>query len=146
MFSMRENAEETKVLNAVHNMQTSELENSLALGGLPMPSIATIKAKNGHSEYGDVSLVFDKDTIDPQLNKDNKVYGGDAWTPTYPTIEYKANEKVAKRIRDLYYDIAKRQGYDEAKLLYNYSQDLSNELNRNTGKAGLIEYAKIIQI
>ena len=75
-------------------MQTSELENSLALGGLPMPSIATIKAKNGHSEYGDVRLVFDKDTIDPQLSKDNKVYGGDAWTPTYPTIEYKANEKI----------------------------------------------------
>ena len=44
MFSMRENAEETKVLNAVHNMQTSELEKSLALGGLPMPSIAIIKA------------------------------------------------------------------------------------------------------
>ena len=141
-FSMRENVEETKDLIAVHNMQVSELEKSLQLGGLPMPSIAIIKAQSGHSEYGDVSLVFSKDTIDPQLSKDNKVYGGDAWTPTYPTIEYKANEKVAKRIRDLYYDIAKRQGYDEAKPLYNYAQDLSDELNRNKGEAGLIEYAK----
>lgn len=41
-FSMRENVEEIKDLIAVHNMQTSELEKSLALGGLPMPSIAII--------------------------------------------------------------------------------------------------------
>ena len=32
--------------------------------------------------------------------------------------------------------------YDEAKPLYNYAQDLSDELNRNKGEAGLIEYAK----
>lgn len=141
-FSLSNSVEQTKDLIAVHNMQVSDLEKSLQLGGLPMPSIAIIKAQNGHSEYGDVSLVFNKGTIDPQLSKDNKVYGGDAWTPTYPIIEYKANEKVAKRIRDLYYDIAKRQGYDEAKPLYNYAQDLSDELNRNKGEAGLIEYAK----
>lgn len=141
-FSMRENVEETKDLIAVHNMQTSELEKSLALGGLPMPSIAIIKAKNGHSEYGDVSLVFNKDTIDPQLSKDNKVYGGDAWTPTYPTIEYKANEKVAERVSKLYYDFAKEYGYDEARPLYNVAQDLEDELNRHKGEAGLIDYYK----
>ena len=141
-FSMRENVEEIKDLIAVHNMQTSKLEKSLALGGLPMPSIAIIKAKNGHSEYGDVSLVFNKDTIDPQLSKDNKVYGGDAWTPTYPTIEYKANEKVAERISKLYYDFAKKYGYDEARPLYNVAQDLEDELNRHKGEVGLIDYYK----
>lgn len=59
-FSLRSNVEETKDLVAVHNMQIGELEKSLDLGGLPMPSIAIIKAKSGHSEYGDVSLVFNK--------------------------------------------------------------------------------------
>ena len=67
MFSLRENVEETKELIAVHNLTESELLKSIQLGGLPMPSIAIIKAKNGHSEYGDVSIVFNKDTIDPQL-------------------------------------------------------------------------------
>lgn len=141
-FSMRENVEETKELIAVHNMRVSELEKSLQLGGLPMPSIAIIKAQSGHSEYGDVSLVFNKDTIDPKLSKDNKVYGGDAWTPTYPTIEYKANEKVAEKVRKLYYDFAKEYGYDEARPLYNVAQDLEDELNRHKGEAGLIDYYK----
>lgn len=141
-FSLSKNVEETKDLIAVHNMQTSELEKSLALGGLPMPSIAIIKAQSGHSEYGDVSLVFSKDTIDPKKNKANKVYGGDAWTPVYPTIEYKANRKNADAISKLYYDFARQYGYDEAKPLYNAAQDLEDELNRYKGEAGLIEAYK----
>ena len=69
---------------------------SLQLGGLPMPSIAIMKAKEakGNSVYGNISLVFPKSTIDPSLNTDNKIYGGDAWTPVYPTVEYKINEDI----------------------------------------------------
>ena len=141
-FSLSKSAEETKNLVAVHNMRVSELEKSLSLGGLPMPSIAIIKAQSGHSEYGDVSLVFDKNAIDPQKNKDNKVYGGDAWTPTYPTIEYKANREVADRVSKLYYGFAREYGYDEAKPLYNAAQDLEDELNRYKGEASLIEAYK----
>ena len=141
-FSLSKSVEETKNLVAVHNMRVSELEKSLALGGLPMPSIAIIKAQSGHSEYGDVSLVFDKNAIDPKKNKDNKVYGGDAWTPTYPTIEYKANEKVADGISKLYYDFAREYGYDEARPLYNAAQDLEDELNRYKGEAGLVDAYK----
>lgn len=138
-FSMRENVEETKELVAVHNMQVSELERTLDLGGLPMPSIAIIKAKSGHSEYGDVSLVFPKSTIDPKVSKLNKVYGGDAWTPTYPTIEYKPNAKVSKKINDKYYELSRKFGYDESRPLYNYVYDLEEQLNRNKGEAELLE-------
>ena len=137
-FSMRENVEETRDLIAVHNMQVSELERTLDLGGLPMPSIAIIKAKSGHSEYGDVSLVFDKKTIDPKGNKSNKVYGGDAWTPTYPTIEYKPNEKIANKISDKYYELSRKFGYDESRPLYNYVYDLERKLNSNKGETEMI--------
>ena len=88
-FSLSESVEETKDLVAVHNLQSSELAETLKPGGLPMPSIAIIKAQQSHEDYGDVSLIFSKNTIDPKKNKSNKVYGGDAWTPTYPSIEYK---------------------------------------------------------
>ena len=128
-FSLRDNVEETKDLIAVHNLSADQLEKSLDLGGLPMPSIAIIKAQNGHSEYGDVSLVFNKDTIDPQLDRRNKVYGGDAWTPTYPTIEYKVNGKIQKKISDKYYSFAKEHGYDDARPLYNYVYDTERQLN-----------------
>ena len=138
MFSLKKPVEETKNLIALHNMQSSELERTLDLGGLPMPSIAIIKAQSGHSEYGDVSLVFDKSVIDPKASKLNKVYGGDAWTPTYPKIEYKPNAKIAKKISDKYYDFSRKFGYDESKPLYSYVYDLEEQLNRNKGEAGLI--------
>ena len=137
-FSLKKSVEETKNLIAVHNMQSSELERTLDLGGLPMPSIAIIKAQSGHSEYGDVSLVFDKSVIDPKANKLNKVYGGDAWTPVYPKIEYKPNEKVSKKISDKYYEFSRQFGYDESKPLYSYVYDLEEQLNRNKGEEGLI--------
>lgn len=137
-FSLKEPVEETKNLIALHNMQSSELERTLDLGGLPMPSIAIIKAQSGHSEYGDVSLVFDKSVIDPKANKNNKVYGGDAWTPTYPKIEYKPNDKIAKKISDKYYDFSSKFGYDESKPLYSYVYDLEEQLNRNKGEAGML--------
>lgn len=138
-FSLSSNVEQTKDLIAVHNMTAAELEKSLDLGGLPMPSIAIIKAADGHSEYGDVSLVFGKDTIDPKKSVRNKVYGGDAWTPTFPKIDYKANEKVGKRIRDKYYDLSKKYGYDNTRALYNYAQDLSDVLNSEGGEKAMID-------
>lgn len=138
-FSLSSNVEQTKDLIAVHNMTAAELEKSLDLGGLPMPSIAIIKAADGHSEYGDVSLVFGKDTIDPKKSVRNKVYGGDAWTPTFPKIEYKANEKVGKRIRDKYYDLSKKYGYDNTRALYNYAQDLSDVLTSEGGEKAMID-------
>ena len=61
-----------------------------------MPSIAVTKADMGHGKYGEISFVFDKSSIDPKANKANKVYGGDAWTPTYPDIEYKVNDKTSQ--------------------------------------------------
>lgn len=63
-----------------------------------MPSIAVIKAKDGHTKYGNVSIVFGKDTIDPKKNSANKLYGSDAWTPTFPTAEYEVNQKQADRL------------------------------------------------
>ena len=142
MFSAKRLVEETKDLIAVHNMQESELLKTLQLGGFPMPSIAIIKAQQGHSEYGPVSVVFNKSTIDPKANKNNKVYGGDAWTPTYPTIEYKVNDKVQKKISNLYYELYRKYGADEARSLYNYVNDMERQLNTNRGEAGMIENLK----
>lgn len=99
-FSLSEPVEEKDNLIAVHNIYTDKLAKSLKLGGFPMPSIAVTKADMGHENYGECSFVFDKSTIDPKVDKRNKAYGGDAWTPTYPAIEYKASEDVIQRVKD----------------------------------------------
>lgn len=109
-FSLSEPVEEKDNLIAVHNIYTDKLAKSLKLGGFPMPSIAVTKADMGHENYGECSFVFDKSTIDPKVDKRNKVYGGDAWTPTYPSIDYKVNENVADKARKKYYDLYEQYG------------------------------------
>lgn len=138
-FSLSESVEQTKDLFAIHNLQASELVKSIGLGGLPMPSIAIIKDQQSHEQYGDVSLIFSKDAIDPKATKNNKVYGGDAWTPTYPKIEYKPNDKVAEKIRDKYYELGGEIGYDAVRPMYRYISELENALNRDGGESGMLE-------
>jgi hypothetical protein len=94
-FSLKAPVEETDKLIAVHNKDENSIMAALKLGGLPMPSIAVVKAKAGHSKYGPISLLFNKSTIDPQTDSRNKVYGGDAYTPTNPGVEYPVNAKAA---------------------------------------------------
>ena len=89
-FSLQLPVEETKDLIAVHNLSQEELLKTLKLGGFPMPSVAIVKAQNGHNEFGDISVIFDKNTIDPSKSG-NKVYGGDVLTPTFPDVNYEIN-------------------------------------------------------
>lgn len=96
-FSLDIPIEETKELVAIHNTTESKLLSALELGGLPSPSIAIMKARNisANNEFGDISLVFDKKTIDPQESNANKVYSSDAYTPISVKAEHKLNEKKA---------------------------------------------------
>lgn len=132
-FSLKAPVEETKNLLALHNLTEKNLLDAAKLGGLPMPSIAIVKADEGHGEYGDISFVFSKDTIDPQLFRSNKVYGYDAWTPTAPRIEYEVNEKFAKKIHDLFYRMERAKGRSFADPLYSAANTLEDELNRKGG-------------
>ena len=85
-----------KELVAVHNLTEQNLREALQLGGMPSPSIAVVKAREGHTKYGPVSLVFGSDTIDPMVDMANRVYGADAWTPTRPGVEYEVNADKAR--------------------------------------------------
>lgn len=96
-FSLQSPVEETKDLVAVHNLSEENLQKSLKLGGLPAPSIAIARAESGYSTYGPISLVFDKNSIDPEANDKNRVYGADAWTPIVPSgEEYETPEDVVR--------------------------------------------------
>lgn len=100
-----EKIEKTKDFIAVHNLTMDQLMKDIDMGGFPSPSIAIIRSAMQHTRYGDVSVIFNRDTIDPERSKANKVYGGDAWTPTFPGIEYDVNE-------DKYYSV--RRSVDDA--------------------------------
>lgn len=108
--------EETSKLVAIHNLGEKQLLKVLDLGGFAMPSIAVTKANIPHDNFGDVTIIFDKDTIDPQKSTKNRVYERDAWTPTIPSIDVKLNSKqissimqnITKKVKDnsdYYFDV-----------------------------------------
>ena len=90
-FQMWDEVEETDRLVAVHNKSVSGLKRMLARGGVPFPSIAIKKAGTSHEGFGDVSIVFPRSTIDPQVNRQNRLYSNDAWTPTEPRTEFEVD-------------------------------------------------------
>jgi hypothetical protein len=91
--------EETNDLVALHNLTEENLLKVLDLGGFPMPSIAVTKADIPFTDFGDITVVFGKETIDP-AKPENAVYSRDAWTPTVPQAEYEINETKAREIID----------------------------------------------
>lgn len=69
---------------AIHNLTGSKLNGVLELGGFPMPSIAVLKATQGHDRYGDVSVVFDKATIDPKASTRKYLFLRSSNPPLHP--------------------------------------------------------------
>lgn len=107
-FSIDEPVERTKDLIAVHNKDWSVIRDAaLNWGGIPSPSVAIVDAAEGHTKYGDTSVVFPRATIDPEADPRNKVYGGDAWTPTKDNaivereVNYEARRAFDENIRNL---------------------------------------------
>ena len=134
-----------KDLVAVHNLTEQNLQEALELGGMPSPSIAVVKAQEGHTKYGPISLVFGSDTIDPMVNRKNRVYGADAWTPTRPGVEYEVNYEAMRDFENRVYEASgeafegkfvnsaavQRAGVDEASSLSR--EELAQKMQRDTG-------------
>lgn len=104
-FSLKKPVEEAGNLIALHNITESKLIASLRLGSLPMPSLAVKKSSDVHSDFGEISLVFSADTIDPKVNTKNRLYGADAWTPTEaplkinPEFDHRKTVETVQRIK-----------------------------------------------
>lgn len=111
-FSLSEPVEETKDLIALHNVREDKLMDALRLGGLPSPSIAITKSDIVHDNYGSITMILSKDSIDPQADSRNKVYGSDAWTPTSSNarteyeVKYDKMRNFEAKISDLSKQIA----------------------------------------
>ena len=111
-----------KDLVAAHNLSEDKLLASINLGGFSMPSIAVTKDSVPHDGFGPITLLFDKNTIDPSNNL-NKVYTHDAWTPKFPRIETEVKQDEAYKIRNYLYGLAK-------KLDTSYSNEVANFANK----------------
>ena len=130
--------EENKNLVALHNLSETKLLKVLELGGFPMPSIAVTRAELSHDEFGDITIIFGRDTIDPQRDRRNKIYSRDGWTPTAPKVEYKPNDRALSKIHKKYSELVSKVGYDATRVLYNYVNDIERQLELHGGEIGII--------
>ena len=131
-----------KNLVAMHNLSADNLETALNRGGFPMPSIAVTKDNISHNDFGEVSVLFDKDTIDPEINN-NHVYGSDVYSPTYPGLEYKVNENKSKEVYDYFKDELKNKDMAFKVNPVNFSStNLSNKINSLKGEDNFIDSLK----
>ena len=125
--------EETNDLVALHNLTEEKLLKVLDLGGFPMPSIAVTKPSLAHDNFGDITVVFGRGTIDPQRDSRNKVFSRDAWTPTTPRVEYKLNEKRAEEINRKINSLIRGTDAELFGYLALDESNMTEFLNRNGG-------------
>ena len=130
-FQLMEPAEETKDLIAIHNLTADKLQKLLQYEGIPMPSIAITKAALGHENFGDVSLLFRKETIDPK-NRKNKVYSADVWSPTFPRIEYDVNKDIERN----FYQLIRENGDKVPKSLQDDARRITGSIEESIKSYG----------
>lgn len=88
-------SEKEDTLLNVHNLTVQNLLFSNEFGGIVNPSIATIDlSKQGFDNYGEITLVGDKDLLDL-----GKTYRADAYSPRFPRFEYPATYKQIEKIK-----------------------------------------------
>lgn len=139
-LSLKTPVEQTEDLVALHNLTEDKLRSALRLGGFPMPSIAVTRADIPHVNFGDVTLVMDRRSVDPKVSRKNTVYSADAWTPTFPAIEYETDtqveRRISRRIGELSGQIDPLFQDDLRRIQYG----LDDYLNRHGGEEGLIRW------
>ena len=110
--------EYTPDLIVTHNLTADAIIHADKIGGLPFASIAITKQDNPLTGFGEVTLIGDKNLIDPKGVNKAKVFGSDIYSPRYPRVVVKADsKKLAQFNKDL----------EPARQVIESSQQISEE-------------------
>ena len=136
-----------KDLVVYHNISKESLEKAMKLGGLPVPSLAITRKDIPFGRFGEISLVGNKEMIDPS-NYKNEVYNRDVWSATFPQTEYsKPKDSAIKKFKEKYSKYFEKTGDSSALSSFVYSLTFSparaeNEISNSLGmKLAYIEEA-----
>ncbi len=125
-------------LVGLHNISAEKLRKALKMGGLANPSAAVIDlARQNHHGYGEVSLVMPSSLVDSESGRNAGTYAGDAYTPMYPNVEYRAGKETAKRLDEL------TKGLPED-LAFAIQNNVRDYMDKNRNYSGL-EYVYLAQ-
>lgn len=75
-------------LMAIHNLSEDNLKFSNKTGGIANPSIGIVDSnKQELRGFGDISLIGDKDLIDPKKMRKGYTFGADIYSPRHPKAD-----------------------------------------------------------
>lgn len=80
-----------------HNLSEEKLLYTDKMGGLSVPSLAISGQKAPMENFGEITLIGDKELISP--SKTSAVYSSDVYSPRYPRINYLPNENAIKYLK-----------------------------------------------
>lgn len=83
-----------KDLVVYHNVSTGKLREAIKLGGLPMPSLAITKRDIPFGDFGEITLIGDKDMINPRKSRSNEVFSRDVYTVRKPVVNYEVPAEI----------------------------------------------------
>lgn len=144
-----------KTLIAQHNTSEDKLLEALDLGALPVPSIAITKYKNPILKYGDITLLFNKNTINP-TDRRNVTYNSDIYSTRKPEIgialdkqKVKSFEKIATEKGVGYGYLSMIEEYVEQNELSRARELIQHELEKNNSNVNMQDvediYAKLME-
>jgi hypothetical protein len=84
-------------LVALHNTSAEGIRAADRLGGIPAPSLAIMKPGMRFDDYGQITLVGNREMVDPEKNPYSKLYTSDVYSPRQPRASRKLNEKEANK-------------------------------------------------
>jgi len=102
-----------KELIVHHNITPEKLAKVEKIGGMPVPSIAISNVENPLSGFGEISLIGNPSMANPSAK--NPVFGFDAYTARAPRIDYKIDDKSAKKLEDVFADVKENLSDYDAK-------------------------------
>lgn len=103
---------ESKDLIAMHNTNGDGIAFMDELGGIPAPSLGIANFRYPFSSFGDITLIFDKNSIDPSIAK---VFDSDVYSPRTPEVlwdsDMKAYRALDKEVREKVHAFTKHYSY-----------------------------------
>ena len=83
-----------------HNLSAENLMHAVKMGGIPVPSLAVTKKDAPLTNFGEITLLGNKDLADPRGSGKPKVFGADIYSPRYPQINYKLDKASTKKLNE----------------------------------------------
>jgi DNA-binding MarR family transcriptional regulator len=111
-----------------HNLTPEKLYAVEKLGGLPVPSLAISKVKNPLEEFGDITLIGNKNMATPA--RQNPIYSTDAYTARKPHIVTQtdriADDFITNKLAEHYGELKNHK--DTLSAVSGYTQNLDSNL------------------